>query len=259
MASFHLEFEPISRKQGRSPIRAVNYQSGERLYDDYYGRTYYKRNRSDILHTEILLPQNAPPEYSDRQTLWREVDRMEKRSDSRTALRGIGSLPTELTLDENIELVREYLSKTFASEGRCADYAIHEVRNKADPAKNNIHFHVLLTDRPIVQNGFSATKNRDWNKRSTLRLWRRRWAEAQNRAFERNGLDVRVTDKSYIERGIFDREPKKYLQRGDIYLERKGIRTERGDENREIEARNQKRELKRQKKREKKRDRSCGR
>ena len=82
MANFHLEFEPISRKQGRSPIRAASYQSGEKLRDDYYGRTYY-HNRSDVLHKEILLPAYAPIEFYNRQTLWREVDRAEKRKDAR--------------------------------------------------------------------------------------------------------------------------------------------------------------------------------
>jgi ATP-dependent exoDNAse (exonuclease V) alpha subunit len=203
-----------------------------------------------------MLPPEAPSEYANRQTLWREADRAEIRSDSRTALRAIGSLPNELTLDENIELVREYLTENFVSEGRCADYAIHEIRNAADPTRDNIHFHLLLADRPLLQESFAPIKNRDWNKKAALRLWRKRWAEAQNRAYERKGLDVRVTDRSYIGRGIFKREPKKYLQRGDMYLERSGVQTARGDENREIEARNQSRELKRQKKREKERNQS---
>jgi ATP-dependent exoDNAse (exonuclease V) alpha subunit len=258
MANFHLEFECISRKQGRSPIRAANYQSGERLRDDYYGHTYYRR-RLDVLHTEILLPKNAPSRFYDRQTLWREVDRAEKRSDSRTARRVIALLPNEIALAEQIELVREYVTDNFISMGMCADVAIHEVRNENDPAKNNPHVHILLTDRPVDRNGFLVKKNRDWNMRKNIRLWREQWARAQNRAYARNGLEVRVTDKGYIEREVFKREPKRYLCRGDMCLERQGIRTARGDENRAIEAKQRERELKREQKRKKRRSRGRGR
>lgn len=242
MANFHLEFELISRKQGRSPVRAANYQSGERLRDDYYGRIYYNRSRSDIVHTEIILPPDAPPEFYDRQTLWREADRAEKRSDSRTARRVIGSLPNELARTEQIELVREYVAGSFISIGMCADIAIHDVINANDPARNNPHVHILLTDRPVSREGFSLKKNREWNDwhgNKLIKSWREQWAIAQNRAYKRKGLyDIEVTAKGYIDREIFDREPKRYLSRKDMYLERKEIWTLRGDENRAIEMRN---------------------
>lgn len=259
MASFHFEVECISRKQGRSVIRAANYQSGERLRDNYYGKTYY-RQRDDVLHSEILLPSYAPREFYDRQTLWNEVDKAEKRSDSRTARKIIASLPNELSLAEQIELVRHYVNKNLISIGMCADIAIHEVKNESDQSRNNPHVHILLTDRPVTSKGFSDVKDRTWNNRSNIRLWREQWALIQNRAYERKGLTVRVSDKSFIERGIKNREPLKYLHRGDMYLERKGIHTDRGDENREIKKRNaenERRELERQRERE--RDRLKGR
>lgn len=248
MANFHLEFEPISRGQGRSIIRAAQYQSRERLYDEYYGRTYYDYSRSDILHTEILLPPNAPLEFYNRQTLWCEVDRAENRSDSRTARRAIGSLPNEkeFTLTDHIEIIREYVNENFISMGMCADIAIHYVKDKNDPARNNPHVHILLTDRPVSHEGFAIKKDRDWNDwrgDKLIRSWRENWAEVQNHAYERKGLShIKVTAKSYIDRKIFDREPKLYISRRDIYLERKGIQTIRGDEMRAIERRNEDRE-----------------
>jgi hypothetical protein len=248
MANFHLEFEPISRRQGRSPVRAATYQSREKLRDDYYGKTYYTYSSDIILHTEIMLPSYAPPELASRQTLWREVDRTEKQSNSRTARRAIGSLPNEkeFILADYIEIVREYVNENFISMGMCADIAIHQSRNSDDPMRNNMHVHILLTDRPINRGGFAAKKNRDWNdwRGTTLILmWRERWAEVQNRAYERKGLDdVRVSHKNYIEQGIFDREPKLYLSRKDMWLERNGIQTIRGDDNRAIEKRPQDRE-----------------
>ena len=245
MANFHLEFEPISRKQGRSPIRAASYQSGEKLRDDYYGKTYY-HNRNDVLYTEIMLPIDAPPELSNRQILWHEVDKIENRSDSRTAHRVIGSLPNEkeFMLDDYIKIIREYVSDNFVEIGMCTDVAIHMVKN-INPTRNNPHVHILLTDRPVNQNGFCSKKNRDWNKRENIKLWREEWANVQNRAYERKGLNVRITAKSYIDRGIFDREPKQYLIRKDMYLERINIRTIKGDKNRAIEKRNREHEISR--------------
>ena len=248
MANFHLEFEPISRKQGRSPIKAATYQSREKLRDDYYGKTYSTYSSDIILHTEIMLPSYAPPELSNRQTLWREVDRAERRSDARTARRVIGSLPNEreFTLADYIEIVREYVTENFISMGMCADIAIHMSRNNEDFMRNNVYVHILLTDRPISREGFADKKNRDWNDWRGNRLiliWRERWAEIQNMAYERKGLaHVKVYAKSYIDRGIFDRDPKIYLTRQDMWLERKGIRTIKGDGRRAIEKRNQDRD-----------------
>jgi ATP-dependent exoDNAse (exonuclease V) alpha subunit len=242
MANFHLEFEPISREQGRSPVGAATYQSGEKLRDDYYGRTHYNY-RQDVLHKEIMLPANAPLAFFDRQTLWREVDRAEKRSDARTARRAFGSLPNEreFSVTDYIEIVREYITDNFINMGMCADIAIHYVRNADDPAKDNPHVHILLTDKPVNQDGFCQKKNRDWNKRTNVRVWREQWANVQNKVYERKGLKVTVSHKNYIEQGIFDREPKRYLSRKDMWLERNGIRTIRGDENRD-KKRNQDRE-----------------
>ena len=246
MANFHLEFEPISRKRGRSPVKAATYQSGEKLRDDYYGKTYY-HSRHDILHIEILLPAYAPPEFYNRQILWREIDKAEKRIDARTAYRAIGSLPNEkeFTLPDHVEIVREYVTNNFINMGMCADIAIHEGKHKNDPMKNNPHVHILLPDRPISRDGFCPKKNRDWNdwkSNKLIKSQRDQWAEVQNRAYERKGLDVRITAKGYIERGLFDIEPRLYLSRKDMYFEQKGIRTIRGDENRAIKERNRERE-----------------
>ena len=178
MANYHFELECISRRKGNSAIWSANYQSGERLRDDYHGKTYYHR-RVDVLHAEILLPPDAPKEFLDRQTVWREVDKAEKRSDARTARKVIISLPNELTRDEQIELVREYVSDNFVSLGMCADIAIHEVKNKDDPERDNPHAHILLTTRPADQNGFCPKKNREWDRRENVTLWREHWAEAQ--------------------------------------------------------------------------------
>lgn len=37
----------------------------------------YTRKRG-VVHTEILLPPHAPPSFSDRETLWNEVEKAER-------------------------------------------------------------------------------------------------------------------------------------------------------------------------------------
>lgn len=93
--------------------------------------------------------------------------------------------------------------------GICADIAIHDIINVNDPARNNPHVHILLTDRPVSKEGFSLKKNRewnDWNGNKLIKSWREQWAIAQNRAYKRKGLyGIEVTAKGYMDREIFDR------------------------------------------------------
>jgi len=243
MANYHLTLKCISRKKKQSAIARATYQSGEKLRDDRNGKTYYKsKSDSIVLYTEISLPPEAPREFKDRQTIWREVDRVEKRSDARTARELIISLPNELILDEQIELVRDFVYDNFVSLGMCADIAIHLKKNKDDPKNDNPHAHILLTTRPVDKNGFCPKKNRDWDKRTNVILWRENWEIAQNRFYERKGLDVRVTHRSYKDRGIINREPIRNLNRREMSLEKKNIPTPKGEENRAIKARNLERE-----------------
>ena len=100
--------------------------------------------------------------------------------------------------------------------------------------------------RTVEREGFNKKKNRDFNNKKYLLLWRQCWAEVQNRGYERNGFKTRVSSDSYEVQGK-DREPRKYLSRIDWEKEHQGIHTVRGDENRKIEQINKNRkEQKRQ-------------
>ena len=104
MPNFHLEVGIISRGKMCSVTKAANYIYGQSLRDDYYDKTYYRR-RSDILHKEIVLPTDGPPEFYNLQTLCRSIDKAEKRYDSQTAREFKGSLPNELPLNELVDIV----------------------------------------------------------------------------------------------------------------------------------------------------------
>jgi hypothetical protein len=176
-----------------------------------------------------LLPEDAPETYKDRQTLWRAVETKERRHDARLAREIEVALQTEFNLQENIELLREYIKENFTDKGMIADLAIHHARN------DNPHAHIMLTTRHVTSEGFKG-KKRDWDKDGELIRWRENWAEINNRKFEEKGLDIRIDHRTLKAQGI-DRLPTIHLGHKATALERKGIRTEKGDYNRAIKHR----------------------
>ena len=242
MANYHMETDVISRGQGRSITKAVNYITGERLIDKYHGGTHSKRRR-DVLHREIIQPPVAPLEFYDLQTLCDEIDRAEKRYDARTAREFKGSLPNELPIHELIEIVHEYVEINFTNNNLAAIVAIHEGKNKDDPSRNNVHFHILVPTRFVEPDGFSKGKDRERNNIRYIKEWRESWAEIQNRAYRRYNLKISVSADSYEVQGIFDREPTIHLNRIDWEKEKAGEQTRSGDRKRAIRSRNEEREL----------------
>ena len=240
MANFYVDVSTISRGKGRSVTKLANYISGQKLHDCYLGKTYYKK-RSDILFCDILLPDQAPSEFSDLQYLCGKIEQAEKRYDARTAREIKASLPNELSLQENIRIVQEYIRINFLQRGLCAIAAIHEGRNAACPEKNNPHVHIIIPTRTVEPTGFCRKKLRELDKIENVTIWREQLANVLNLAYERNGLSVRVSHESLKVQGIYDREPVVHLSRIDWQKEQRGEHTPNGDKNRAIRQRNEER------------------
>lgn len=197
MALYGFDVKTISRLRGESVAKTASYILRENIFDPYSGETHYYSHVRDCLYREILLPENAPREFLDLSKLLAAIERAEKRYDARTGRVVRLTLPNdkEFSDGERVALAREYVQGTFLTQGMCAIMAIHAGLNE-DPAKNNPHAHVILTDRPVDANGFCSKKNRSWNKIEQLQKWRKLWAEVQNRTFKEKGLDVRVSHES---------------------------------------------------------------
>lgn len=253
MANFHLEVQTISRGKGRSVVKLVNYISGERLHDNYYGKTYYNR-RQDILYYNVFQPSTVPADYHDLQYLCNKINEAESRYDARTAREFKCSLPNELPVQELIQIVSEYIRTNFVTCGLCAIAAIHEGRNKTDPSRNNPHAHIVVPTRTIDWDGFSKRKDREHDKRKYIGIWREQWANVQNRAYERNGLEIRVSHESLEVQGIRGREPTIHLSRIDWQREQRGEQTLAGTQKRKIQDRNEERLRQQQIDRERKRE-----
>jgi len=223
-------------------VDAAAYRSGQDLGGEGDEITHDYTRKGGVVHKEIILPDNAPQEFKDRQTLWRAVEAKERRRDARLARKIEVALQIEFDLEEQKALLREYIKENFVDKGMIADVSLH---NKGD---GNPHAHIMLTTRHVTPDGFGG-KNRDWDKDIELVKWRENWANINNRKFEEKGLDERIDHRTLKTQGI-DRESTIHLRYEATALERKGIHTEKGDINREIKRRNEERAKKAERKQE---------
>ena len=143
MSIYHCSIKIISRAGGRSAVASAAYRSGEKLYNGETGMTHDFTRKGGVIMSEILLPENAPERFSNREVLWNEVQQIEKRSDAQFAREIEVALPSEMTREDQIECVRSYIRDNFVSEGMIADWALH------DKGDGNPHAHILLTLRGL--------------------------------------------------------------------------------------------------------------
>jgi Ti-type conjugative transfer relaxase TraA len=189
LAIYHLTAKVISRGRGQSVTAAAAYRSGSSLRDERYGQTHdYTRNRP-AAHAEIMSPAGAPIWVHDRESLWNRVEAGERRKDAQLARAIEIGLPLELSPDECIALLRDYIAQEFVSKGMIADFCIR--RNDAD----NPYAQILLTLREAQPSGFGP-KMRTWNRKSNLFEWRSAWAERANQHLARAGHAARIDHRT---------------------------------------------------------------
>lgn len=235
MAIYHFKSKIINRSVGPGLIGSAAYRAAERIYDEISGKTPDYKRRQGVLHTEIMAPISAPEWVFDRAKLCNAVESAEKRKDSQLAREIMVALPAELDLKQQIKLLRGYIFQQFVKKGMIADFAIHAPSKKGDD--RNYHAHILLTMRFITQEGF-GNKNREWNAKSNIYQWRQAWENHTNQALQQAGLDCRVDCRSHAAKGL-EQEPRLHLGYQETAIERKGEQSDRGNENRAIEARNE--------------------
>ena len=149
MAIYHLEAKVVSRGAGRSACAASAYLSCSAILNEYDGVQHDYTRKKGLVWREIFLPEYAPQEWQDRAVLWNAVEENEKTKDSRLAREFVPALPVELTKDQWQELLSDFIQESFVLDGMCADVAIHD----PDPPGYNPHAHIMLTVRPLDENG----------------------------------------------------------------------------------------------------------
>lgn len=231
MAIYHMSIKNISRGKGKTAIAAAAYRSGTILTDSETGITHNYVKKSEVAYTEIILPEHAPAEYANRETLWNEVQKIETQDRARLAREWEVALPNELDLDQAKTLIHDFAGSLVA-EGMCIDLAIHW-------KDGNHHAHIMGTTRPIGKDGKWAPKERkgykldaegnkipvidtktgkqkigargrkmwqretvqanDWNRREKVEEWRKRWADCCNKYLAR---ELQIDHRSYERQGV---------------------------------------------------------
>jgi hypothetical protein len=238
VAIYHYDCSIIKRSLGSSSVASAAYRSSEKILDEKTGNPNDYTKKKGVLHTEIITPENVPDWAKNRHQLWNAVEAAEKRKDSQLAREIMVALPNELTEAQRLELVCNYITEQFTTKGMIADLAIHAPNRKGD--NRNYHAHILLTMRKITPEGF-GNKERAWNAKANIYQWREQWQHHTNRMLREAGLDCQIDGRSHVKKGL-DKEPLLHLGVHATALERKGIQTEIGNENRAIESRNNLRE-----------------
>ncbi|ABE39508.1 MobA/MobL protein [Rhodopseudomonas palustris BisB5] len=226
MAIYHLHVKVIGRKSGSSAVASAAYRSASRLRDDRLERSHDFSAKRGVVHSEVMLPENAPQAWSDRERLWNDVEAFEVRKDAQLAREVEFALPREMTQRQGIELARDFVQSEFVDQGMIADVNVHW--DMAEDGMPKPHAHVMLTMRAVNENGFGQ-KVRDWNRIEMVERWRERWAEIANQRLAELDIDARIDHRSFEAQGI-GLEPQSQIGATAQRIESQGI------EGQEIEA-----------------------
>jgi hypothetical protein len=258
---------------GHSAIEQASYISRTAMYCEYDGKTYYPKYSEDLVHTEVMLPANAPKEYLDPSVLWNSVEKVEKGANAQLARTYRVELPNEWSYELATEVMKDYIKRNFVDEGMCAHFAIHESENKKT-GQRNLHCHILLTLRSIDEKGEWMAKQKkvylkdengekiplidrktgeqkvdkqnrkqwkcetvstnSWSNRENAKKWRKDLANTVNAVNEKlNMTDNFWEHRSFAEQGL-DITPQIHLGEKASAMERAGIHSVRGNINRDI-------------------------
>jgi Ti-type conjugative transfer relaxase TraA len=239
MAIYHLHVKVIGRKAGSSAVASAAYRSASRLHDARLDRAQDFAAKRGVVHSEVMLPENAPEAWSDRERLWNDVEAFEARRDAQLAREVEFALPRELTQAQGIDLARDFVQAEFVDHGMIADLNVHW--DRAEDGSPKPHAHVMLTMREVDETGFGP-KLRDWNRTGMVERWRMRWAELANARLAELDIDARIDHRSLEAQGIA-LEPQSQIGAAAQRIETRGVddgieAADRADLHREIARRN---------------------
>lgn len=261
MAIFHLSTKPLSRSSGRSAVAAAAYRSGTSLTDERQGLTHDYERRSGVEHSQVVTPEGAG-EWS-RQDLWNAAEAAEKRKDARTGREWEVALPDELNAEARQELAVGFAEALCERFGCAVDVAIHAPGKGGD--QRNWHAHLLATTRQVTATGLGEKCSIELSDkkrlsqglgpaRTEVESMRQLWEKHVNQALERAGRPERVNCQSLEKQKQaaekagdrskvieFSRAPQTKLGWKAAAMERRGVKTYRGDHIRKVKAENQER------------------
>lgn len=219
MAIFHFHGKVIGRSDGKNAVQSAAYRCGQSYRDEKTGVLYNYSKKSDVAEVIVLAPAMAPAWVYDPALLWNNVEKVEKRGDAQLARDFDIALPRELTPEQRRDLAMDFVQEQFTNRGMVAMVAFHGVDS------DNPHVHVMCSTRELTPKGFGK-KNRDWNDRGLMDVWRERWETHANNALERAGRPERIDRRTLAAQGI-DREPEQHQGFHAAAMERRGLAVDR--------------------------------
>ncbi len=242
MAIYTIQIKPVSRSAGHSATAKIAYNCRDKITDQRTGEIHKYNSRkmsADLIHSEITY-KDLTLDKNNREKIWNNAELADNRSNSRTAREYVVALPKELSIEQNIELVREFARHLTEKYNNVADWAVH---NEKD-GNNNVHAHILTTTRQFdlvalelgektdleLDNGRLKKEGKKISQ-DQIKDIRKSWENIQNKHLKIAGLDLKVSCERKEERATI----KKHLGKNAVALERKGIETEIANHNRTIE------------------------
>ncbi|MFL0691600.1 MAG: Ti-type conjugative transfer relaxase TraA [Agrobacterium tumefaciens] len=243
MAVPHFSVSIVARGSGRSAVLSAAYRHCAKMDYEREARSIDYTRKQGLLHEEFVIPSDAPEWLqsliADRsvsgasEAFWNKVEDFEKRSDAQLAKDITIALPMELSSEQNIELVRDFVARHITAQGMVADWVFHD-------APGNPHIHLMTTLRPLTEDGFGSKKVvvtgpdgkalRNDSGKIVYELWagglddfnafRDGWFACQNRHLALAGLDIRIDGRSFEKQGI-ELTPTIHLGVGTKAIERK--------------------------------------
>ena len=256
--NLHTHVDIVTRSKGASVIAKAAYNARDKLNDEYYGKVHDYSKKEDLVFSKIFLPEHIPKDFSNREYLWNEVEKIEKSKNSQLARNLLFTLPRELNEEDRIKLISEFIEENFTSKGMIADCNIHNPL--ASDNEEQPHAHILLTLREIDEQGKWKPKCRkeyildengekiklksgnyksrkvnlnDWNEPDKAKKWRENFSKKANEYLEKNGINKRIDPRTFEDQGR-EELPQIHLGTASYQMEKKGIKTERGNRNRII-------------------------
>ena len=230
MAIYHLHVKVIGRKSGSSAVASAAYRSGSRLRDERFDRSQDFSAKRGVVHSEVMLPENAPEAWSERERLWNDVEAVEVRKDAQLAREVEFAIPREMTQAQGIELARDFVRDEFVDRGMVADLNVHW--DFGEDGKPKPHAHVMLSMRAVDENGFGQ-KVREWNRTEMVERWRERWAALANERLAELDIDARIDHRSLEAQGL-TLEPQSQIGAPAQRIASEGTEADRAQMHREI-------------------------
>lgn len=233
MATYHLALKNGKTAQGQAHaeyiMRQGKYASGKRA-------------------EELVCTNQNLPRWADSAVDFFYKSDTYERSNARSYREFELALPNELSHEQNKALVEDFIAKHIGNNKVWA-YAIHEKAAAFDPSQNQIHAHIMFSDRVVTDGmenckpaskffkrpnaknpengGYAKDRTLSASKAEvsmTIKSIRESWEQMMNDAYKANGIDKKVSCKTIsaqradaIEQGdealaeLLNREPQTHL------------------------------------------------